>query len=209
MKNQDTAFVYVAKFDDAVEVRSVQPAIRNEAIERCSDKLTKLQRYCVWRLLDYALTRHFGKGVADFHFEVDSNGKWSSSEVCFSLTHCNHAVAVAVCSEPVGVDIEAVSSFVNKACDDKFVLRVLAASEIAQLNVTPQAQSARLLTEIWTQKESLFKLSGGKTFVPGCIDTAASTTHCQFLQLDGADYALSVATPSNIAVQVQVVDVSF
>lgn len=199
--------VYVAKFDESVEVREVQPALRNEAIQRCKDKLTRQQRYCVWRLLDYALKRQFGKGVEDFNFTVEDNGKWRcDSDVYFSLSHCDNVVAVAVSRKEIGVDIEAVESFTHHATDCKFIERVLTDDEMGSFESISPEQQPQALAEMWTQKESLFKLAGGMVFVPKTIDTLARQVNCQVLQIDGKDYALAVAMVESGAVQTHIVE---
>lgn len=199
--------VYVAKFDESVEVREVQPALRNEAIQRCKDKLTRQQRYCVWRLLDYALEFQFGKGVEDFNFTVEDNGKWRcDSDVYFSLSHCDNVVAVAVDCEKIGVDIEAVESFTRHATDCKFIERVLTDDEMDSFECISPEQQPQALAEMWTQKESLFKLAGGMVFVPKTIDTLAQQVNCQVLHIDGNAYAVAVATVSCDAVQTHIVE---
>lgn len=208
-QNNDTVVVFIAKFDKAVEVREVKPALRNEVIQRCTDTLAKQQRYCVWLLLDYALRQRFGKGVADLNFSVDANGKWHCDGVYFSLTHCDRIVAVAVCHEQVGIDIEAVASFNRYAADGKFVERVLTNGERAEFESISAKQRPQALATFWTRKESLFKLEGGGTFVPKLIDTICkqqSNMHCQFLHIDGVEYSLAVAMAGNGAVDVKVVE---
>lgn len=198
--------VYVAKFDESVKVHEVQPALRNEAIQRCKDKLTKQQRYCVWRLLDYALKLQFGKGVEDFNFTVQDNGKWRcDSDVYFSLSHCYNLVVVAVGRTEIGVDIEAVESFARYATNCKFIERVLTDDEMGSFESVSPEQQPQALAEMWTQKESLFKLAGGMVFVPKTIDTLAQQVNCQVLQIDDKVYALTVATVNCGAVQTHIV----
>ena len=204
-----TVYVYVATFDDSVEVRDVQPAIRNEAVQQCGDLLTKQQRYCVWLLLDYALHERFGKSVGEGNFTVEPTGKWKCDNgVCFSLTHSGHVVAVAVNNDEVGVDLEAVSSFASHANDGKFFERVLTDTETIEFAKLSPEQQAKALAELWTRKESLFKLNGGANFVPKLIDTAVANSQCQMLEIDGALYALAVATERACNVELKVIKTS-
>ena len=194
-KLNNTAVVYVTTFDTDVEVREVLPTIRNEAIQSCTDTLTKQQRYCVWRLLDYALRDFYGKGVEDFRFYVDDNGKWSSNNgVEFSLSHCNNVVAVAICHHFVGVDVECVGNFVRHANSVDFAERVLTDNEQALLREVSEQHQTETLARMWTRKESIFKLNGGKAFLPKSVDTTVKVAHSQLLTLNGEDYVLSVAT---------------
>lgn len=194
-KLNDTVMVYVSAFDSAVTVCDVESAIRNDMIQRCTHLQAKQQRYCVWQLLDYALRECYGKGVKDFNFSVNGNGKWTCHNgVEFSLAHCGNVVAVAVCNYAVGVDVESISSFERHVDDTDFIERILTDSEQQVLRDTPVQRRAEILARFWTKKESLFKLQGGKTFVPRCVDTTENPAHSQLLTVNGEQYVLSVAT---------------
>ena len=199
-KLNNTVMVYVTTFDIDVEVGEVKPSVRNGQIQRCTDVVAKLQRYCVWKLLDYALHDCYCGGVADFDLYVDGNGKWNSHNgVEFSLSHSNNVVAVAVCNHFVGVDVEAVARFANHV-DDGFATRILTDSEQLVLRDTPAELKAEALAEMWTKKESIFKLQSRSSFRPKSFDTTKMPTHFQFLTVNGEKYALSVARyiPSKI-----------
>lgn len=210
--NNDTVYVYLAKFDNNVQVKPVLPAIRNQAIQRCTDLLTRQQRYCVWRLLDYALKQHCGKGVDGFNFTALPNGNWSTSaNARFSLSHCDNVVVVAISAQEVGVDVEAVASFTDRASDEAFINRVLNNAESQQLRITAPARRNQTLALFWTSKESVFKMKNGSYFSPRSIDTtlldsASSACDSRLLEIDGKQYALSVATASKAKVEMQVVD---
>lgn len=186
------ADVYVAEFDEAVEVQPVQPVARQQVIEQCGDELHKRQRYCVWRLLDYALKQRCGLGVDELDFTVDGNGKWScNGGVHFSLSHCEHVVAVAVSESPVGIDVEAVS---KQRFNARLSERILTAREQTLYNSLPPARRPRALAEMWTVKESLFKRDGGKIFAPASIDSTARQTQCQTLVIGKSNqYVIAVA----------------
>lgn len=193
--------VYVATFDSSVVVKEVTPVIRNELIQHCTDTLTKQQRYCVWKLLDYALRDCYGGGVADFDFYVDGNGKWHTHNcIELSLAHAGNVVVVALCNHLVGVDIEQVSRFAHNASNAKFTQRTLTENEQALLRDTPAERKAQVLATMWTKKESFFKFGSRKAFSPQFIDTTKYSIHSQLLTIDGAEYALSVARciPSKI-----------
>ena len=69
----------------------------------------------------------------------------------------SHSGAWAVCvtaDAPVGVDVEVVRS-----ADEKFMRRVCSEAEMAYIRVGDDGDCARFW-EIWTAKESLFKLTG-------------------------------------------------
>ena len=189
--NINGAQVYVAQFENSVQVQAVLPAIRQQSIEQCADDLHKRQRYCVWRLLDYALQQRIGKGVDELSFSVDGNGKWScNGGVHFSLSHCGNVVAVAVSEHPVGIDVE--------ACDverfnARLAQRILTDGERETYQALPTDKRPQALLEIWTKKESLFKRDGGKTFTPNAIDTSTNNSQCQTLEIHNNKYVVAVA----------------
>ena len=193
--------VYVAEFDDKVAINDVLPHIRNEAIAQANDPNLKRQRYCVWRLLDYALRENFGKGVDGFNFVKNENGKWSCDGAYFSLSHSRHAVAVAVSvAEGVGVDVEYID---NNRFDSRLAKRILNERELSIYNNVTREEQSRVLAEFWTKKEAIFKRVGGKNFSPSAIDTQNDGIFSQFLQVFDGVCCLAVSTASNLPVIVR------
>lgn len=200
-KLNNTVMVYIATFDSDVSVGEVEPAIRNEMIHSCTDLKTKQQRYCVWKLLDYVLRDCYDGGVADFNFYIDDNGKWNCRNGFeFSLAHSNNVVVVAVCNHFVGVDIEAVERFERHTDNSSFFNRILTDNEQLVLREAPDEQKAEILAQMWTKKESFYKLRSRSAFVPKACDTTVKSIHSQLVTIDGVKYALSVARyiPSKI-----------
>ena len=184
------AWVYVAQFDEATEVKPVLPAIRQQLIERCADLQTKRQRYCVWQLLDYALKQRIGNGVDELEFTVDGNGKWScNGGVEFSLSHSGNAVAVAVSEQPVGIDVEVLDV---ERFNDRLAERILTVNERKHYDSLPIEKRPQALAAAWTQKESLFKLGSDKSFVSNAIDTTKSKSYCQIIKFGNSDYVVAV-----------------
>ncbi|MCH5156703.1 MAG: 4'-phosphopantetheinyl transferase superfamily protein [Clostridiales bacterium] len=206
-KLNNTVTVYIATFADDVVVKKVAPTLRNDYLERYSDRLTQQQSYCVWMLLDCALRDCYGYGVEQLDCTVSDNGKWSCSNgVFFSLSHCNNVVAVALSSNAVGVDIEAVVNF-RRYIDDKcFVQRVLTDSEQLKLHSAP-VDKAESLATMWTQKESIFKMGNSATFVPKSIDTTTQTSYSQLVTVNGEQYVLSVASYVPVTIQLKQADI--
>lgn len=71
----------------------------------------------------------------------------------FSISHCKEAIAVAVDSKRVGVDIESV-----RHADDDLIKRVMRARE--QQDIAEAAEPDRAFTRLWTQKEAVVKWRG-------------------------------------------------
>ena len=203
-KLNNTVMVYIATFDSDVAVKDVAPATRNEQIKRCTDEHIMRQRYCVWKLLDCALRELYEGGVADFELYLDDNGKWNCRNgVNFSLSHAQNVVVVAVCNHPVGVDVESVERFSSHANDDSFVEKVLCDNEQRLLDSASDEARTETLAQMWTKKESIFKLKGVSFFNPKDIDTTVKFARSQIGTIGGKPYVLSVATyiPSKIVLK--------
>lgn len=183
--NMPIVDVYTAKIPDDIVLESIYPAQRMQEIENCKNERVKKEKYCVWKLLEYALHRSYGLCMQKMHFEKQENGKWTTDGCHFSLSHCDGIAAVAVSRKEVGVDVE-------KATDrmEKLKEKILTEKELSQY--AEKEDKISYLAEKWTQKESIFKMLGGKAFAPDAIQADEYKTHtCRIKDLDG--YVLSVA----------------
>lgn len=104
-----------------------------------------------FRLLQKALPH-----ISDITFSEDEHGKPSiigHPEICFNLSHCKYAVACAIDSHPIGVDIECrgryKSSLAEYTCCE---------AELAMINSALDPDLT--FTILWTKKEALLKLIG-------------------------------------------------
>ena len=89
-------------------------------------------------------------------FDYDAGGKPSlvgHPEIFFSLSHCSEAVACVVSSMPVGIDVESIDSY-----DTEMVAVVMNGEEQRQIASSSDARTAFIT--LWTQKESLYKMTG-------------------------------------------------
>lgn len=180
--------VYVAAIPDDCAFDAVFPPARRQEIASCSNPAVKRQKYAVWKLLEYALKRSFGYDIRKLKFAKGDNGKWTSSECEFSLSHSNNAVAVALSRRSVGVDIEAVA-----AVRDELSARILTDAELATYSAL-SADKQEYLSRKWTEKESLFKMSNEKNFCPSNIDVSGQNLRTERLTVDGNEYFLTVAS---------------
>lgn len=80
----------------------------------------------------------------------------------FSISHCKNAIAVAVDTQPIGIDVETIRPY-----NDSLAQRVMNAQEMKLIDVTPKALDVAALdsravafTTLWTQKEAVLKLRG-------------------------------------------------
>ena len=71
----------------------------------------------------------------------------------FNLSHCKNAIACAVSSQPVGIDVECIGRY-----SESLARHVLSPEEFAQVSSAPDPQIP--FTRLWTQKEAIVKLTG-------------------------------------------------
>ncbi len=188
-----TVNVYFAAIPYGVEPKAVIPAERDAEISRVSNERVKVEKYCVWKLLEYAAEHSFGYQMENLRFERTQNGKWVSDSFEFSLSHCDGAVAVAVSCDPVGIDVERAEHKFR----EKFADTVLHNNEKALYSALEEAERDKYLMSVWTQKESLFKKTGDASFSPRSIDTTKAKTRHGSIEIGGRRYAFSVATDAH------------
>ena len=158
--------VYVARVDDSAPVGSVASKKRQKEIDSVKNPRVRREKYAVWKLLEFAAKESFRIPIDDVVFTKNRSGKWTADKFHFSLTHTDGFVAVAVSNAPVGVDAETLASFAEKTdaaklgrlCD-----YVCTEAEKSRVN------SAADFIDLWTKKESVFKLSGDRSFIPSRI----------------------------------------
>ena len=176
---QFTVFLAVIPEDLATE--KVYPPARNREIFFSRNPEVRRERYAVWKLLEAAVGRCFGYDFNSLHFEKSREGKWSSEEFCFSLSHTKGACAAVVSNEPCGVDIESITLREeaygkNPEKTGRLLDKILSAREKEEI-LGKTASSADFL-RYWTKKESIFKAYDGKRFAPEKLDTADYSVKC-------------------------------
>ena len=72
---------------------------------------------------------------------------------CFSISHCKHAIAVAVSEIPIGIDIEHI-----RTAKPELVERTM--NEKEQANIWASESPDVAFTCLWTQKEAVLKMRG-------------------------------------------------
>ena len=179
--------VYIAKFPFPVDSEKVVPRARETEIESCSNLKVRQQKYYVWKLLENALMRSFGLKIGKMNIAKQDSGKWVCDECCFSLSHSEDYVAVAVSRKPVGVDIE--------RCDESRFTDALsekAASSREREELRRGGQEK--LAALWTRKEAIFKQSGGNLFQPKDIETSQYSTVTKTVRGESGKYFVTVAS---------------
>jgi len=153
----------------------------------------------VWRLLELALQRAGIKEAPEVRFEETGKPVFASGSLHFSLSH-SASLAVALLSDsPCGVDVQAVQ--VNPR--DGLVDRCLNERE-RELGCD--------LTECWTKKECMGKLSGkGLPACPSRLDSL-DPKYAEYFRLrritdaDGQEYVLCALCMNDDQLQIQKIE---
>ena len=182
--------VLVAEIPTDGEVGEVYPELRSKEISLCKNERVRLQKYYVWKLLEYGLQWTFGCKIENVRFEKGKNGKWSCDRCEFSLSHSENVVAVALSRKPVGVDVEIITPPVVKGLENKILTR----EERAEFDAI-DGDKTSFLIEQWSKKESVFKSRNEKSFLPKKISDYAFT-QTYTLDMAGGRYSFSVTGES-------------
>ena len=129
---------------------------RREKVLRFKYASGREQSLRAYRLLQRALKDVYGIEEAPVFRELE-NGKpviIGHEDIHFNISHCKNAVACAVSSHPVGIDIEQVKDKVK----EELAQYVFCEEELEMLHSADNP--AAMFTRLWTMKESFVKLSG-------------------------------------------------
>ena len=190
-RNLPIVDVYVGAIPEKVKISSVYPKERAKEIKNCSSERVRTEKYCAWRLLEYAMHRSFGIKLKDIKLTKEESGKWTSSLNHFSISHTDGVAVVCVSRAPVGVDIEGYSDkLVN------VIPRMLTENELNEYESLTDDKKSSFLCEKWTQKESIFKSLNQNAFIPSKIESKEYKTYVKEICENGKTYTVSVATPT-------------
>lgn len=134
----------------------LSPQRRDEALQY---KHTFGQFCCAKSFLllrDTLVDNHLIHEDDDLAMERDLHGKprlLHHPHIFFNISHCKHAIAVAVDDAPIGVDVE---SFRDPS---ESLLRYTMSEQEAAM-VLQSATPAAAFAELWTRKEALYKYLG-------------------------------------------------
>ncbi len=201
LKDKCGVGVYVAALPDGECDSPLYPEERDRAVRETANSDVRRERYFVWKLLEYAIKESFGIPIESLRFEK-RDGIWSAEGVEFSLSHSGGALAVAVSSAPVGVDIEPLCGAVRDGVAERF----FNSNELRDyLAAAPMEREERFL-RIWTAKEAIFKSRGEEAFLPLAVDSCTESVFTDVLSLGGVDCILSVYTAASLVPSVRIVD---
>jgi len=128
---------------------------RREQVLRFKYELGRKTCAAAYLLLCEGLRKEYGITEKPV-FEYGEHGKpviVGHPDIHFNLSHCREAVACAVSSRPVGIDVESIRQF-----RESLVEYTMNAAEVERIRQSerPDVEFIRL----WTMKEAVLKLSG-------------------------------------------------
>ncbi len=182
--------VYVAAIPKSATLGELFPTERNREVQACTNEKVKREKYFVWKLLEYAVKQTFGKNLQTLSFQKNENGKWTSKELEFSLSHANGVAAVALSLAPVGIDIQPIAP----PKTEKVVLKILSEPEQTEYAALLKEEKAEYFTKKWTERESVFKMLNLPAFFPSLPALFDGKTIVKTLLIGGESYALAVAS---------------
>ena len=184
--------VYVTALPKYKPIGQLECRERQIEIDSASSEKIKREKYFVWKLLCYALRENLDIGDEKLNFVKQSYGGWSLEGINFSLSHSGDALAVAVSSSPVGIDIERI----QPTRSARIAQRIMNGAELIEFEKTPVGEREKRFIEIWTAKEAIFKSKHISAFIPHEHDTLTEFFRTYCVEVDGQSYVLSLATES-------------
>ncbi len=171
---------------------SVLPPERKEKALKFRHAIDQKQSATGYLLLTLALRDEYGIREHPL-LSYGKNGKpWLATypHIHFNISHCKRAVACAVSTANVGIDVECVDFFETSLAE-----RICDGQELAVIMAADRPDIA--FTKLWTAKESVLKFTG-----EGLRDDIREILtdmegHCHFRTIETGDglYALTVCHP--------------
>lgn len=192
MPKDKKALVMCAPINSVDTSVPLYPSLRFSEIQACKSERVKCEKYLVWKLLEKAIETNFNLDFANLQFAKNADGKWTCSDLYFSLSHTDGAVCVAVSNKPIGVDIEIVKN-IRLSLKDK----ILTEREKEKIMSLPEEQKGAFLLDAWVKKESIFKMTGGEALLPTRIDTIDSVAKAESIDILGREYLIAVASKND------------
>ncbi len=181
--------VYISAIDKNEEIGEIANEIRREEIAKISNERVKREKYCAWKLLCHALKNSFGLEAEKLDFIKLDCGAWAVEGLEISISHSDDAIAVAVSSSSVGIDIERV----HKPHSNRMAEFIMNERELEIFNSLPDEAKDERLIEIWTTKEAIFKTKKAPAFLPKETDINSYPTKTIKLDINNEKYICTVA----------------
>ena len=169
----------VSIFDDMTqcteqEVARLLPLVSEQRRQQAMGYRHLLGQYCSlksYEMLVQLLHSHIDHSI-NYTFVYNEYGRPSIvGGPCFSISHCKHAIAVAISDTPIGIDIEHL-----RTAKAELVARTM--NETEQKKIWQSEQPDWAFTQLWTRKEAVLKMQGtGITSIDGMKNTLVGLEH--------------------------------
>lgn len=191
MENVKNLVLY-AGIPDGDMSSSLYPPERDDEVRACKSERVKQEKYYVWKLLGLAVKEWLNLEIDNFKFTKTDNGKWICPDFCFSLSHTDGAVCVAVSRYPVGVDIERA-----REIRQTMYSRVLTEREMEHIDSLADDEKNAFFLDAWVKKESLFKRDGGECLNPRKNESLGADAVTHRVTISGSDYLIGLSSVDN------------
>lgn len=202
-----TTKVYCASIrnTDILKNGEISHPLRAAEISAARNSRVKEQKTAVWKLLEYAFFDTYGKNIGDFDVVKGSDGKWRCADDCFffSLSHTDDVCAVAIGDIPCGVDIE---EFVPTRFGEAIAQKILCDEEHKEYERLTLDEKQVFCAKKWTQKESIFKKTGGEVFVSHSICCNDFLIVTQKLLIDDRQFFVTLCSDDSQEAEIEILN---
>ena len=182
-------------FDDmgqccAEEVARLLPLVSDQRREQALHFSHLFGQYCCLKsyVILCELLREWGSDIQQPVFDYNEYGAPSiQGGPYFSISHCKEGIAVAVDSQPIGIDIESVRPF-----KEALMHKTMNPAEQAAILSSDDPDWA--FTRLWTQKEAVLKMQA-TGIISDLHEVLSAAPNTRFTSLDNANhrYVLTIA----------------
>ena len=184
---KEKAIVLYAPLGDADIANPLHPESRYSEILRCKSLKTQTEKYQVWKLLEFAVKNYTSLDFANLQFTKTDNNKWVCPQLCFSLSHSDGIVCVALSDTPIGVDTEPVREIRRELGG-----RIMTDKELSLAKDMSKEDLSEYLLSLWVKKESIFKTGDVSALMPRSIEAQEHPTSLRRVTLGTQEYLISV-----------------
>lgn len=182
-------------FDDmgqccAEEVARLLPLVSDQRREQALRFSHLFGQYCCLKSYELLceLLREWGSDIQLPVFDYNEYGAPSiQGGPYFSISHCKEGIAVAVDSQPIGIDIESVRPF-----KEALMHKTMNPAEQAAILSSDDPDWA--FTRLWTKKEAVLKMQA-TGIISDLHEVLAAAPNTRFTSFDNANrhYVLTIA----------------
>ena len=182
-------------FDDmgqctAEEVARLLPLVSDQRREQALRFSHLFGQYCCLKSYELLceLLREWGSDIQQPVFDYNEYGAPSiQGGPYFSISHCKEGIAVAVDSQPIGIDIESVRPF-----KEALMHKTMNPAEQAAILSSDDPDWA--FTRLWTQKEAVLKMQA-TGIISDLHEVLSAAPNTRFTSFDNANrhYVLTIA----------------